>query len=174
MRIRPGLSISTSALTLVLLLAACGGASGSGAAATHDHTATTPPSAAAPAGNGAVDCAKIKTAAAQLLSIQFLAQLTTPDTIAAIKAKQIGNLDLDAFLSAMQDLHALDGYASPLGDPKAAIDVYETAGKAAKDLFAKDSVTQADIDTYGQNVGPVADFLAHQIAIAGALDTAGC
>ena len=58
--------------------------------------------------------------------------------------------------------------------PKAAIDVYESAGKAAQVLFAKDSVAQADIDTYGQNIGPVADFLAHQIAIAGALDTAGC
>jgi hypothetical protein len=164
---------------LVVLLAACGGGTGSG---TSGNPATTAAQGStgqsgdtlAPAGNGSVDCARIKTAAQQLLAIQFLAQLTTPETIEAIKSKQIGNLDLDAFLSGMHDLHALDGRASALGDPKAAIAFYEEAGKAAQTLFATEPITQAAIDTYSQKVGTVGDFLSHQIAIAGAIDAAGC
>ncbi len=110
----------------------------------------------------------------ELINVQFLAQLTTADTIAAVKAKQMGNLDLDKFLAAMHTLHALDSYSSLLGDPKAAIDFYETAGKAAQTLFAASPVTQADIDAYNQNVGTVGAFLGHQIAISGAMDAAGC
>jgi hypothetical protein len=166
--------LALSALLLTAVLAACG-ASATGAPPTANPTAGAATSAAsAPAGNGTLDCAKIKTAAVQLLDIQFLAQLKTPDTIAAIKAKQIGDLDLDVFLSAMHDMHALDSYSGALGDPKAAIDVYEKAGNAAKTLFAVASPTQADIDAYNTNVGTVTDFLGHQIAIAGAMDAAGC
>lgn len=106
--------------------------------------------------------------------IQFLAQLKTPDTIASIKAKQIGNLDLDTFLAAMHELHALDSYASPLGDPKAAIDFYEKAAKAAQVLFATDPMTQAAIDTYNENVGTITDFLGHQSAISAAIGEVGC
>lgn len=167
-------------ILLVVLLAACG--SGSGGTAS---TATPPagggqasagPQAAtsAPAGNGKVDCTRIKTAAEQLLMIQVLAQLKTPDAVAQVKSKEIGNLDLDAFLAAMHDLHALDSYSSPLGDPKAAIDFYETAGKAAQTLFATDPVTQAALDAYNKNVGTIPDFLSHQVAISGAMDAAGC
>lgn len=155
---------------LVALLAACGsGGTASNAASTGEQ-----PGASAPAGNGNVDCTAIKTAAQELLSLQFLAQLRTPDIIEQIKTKQIGNLDLDVFLAAMRELHALDAYASPLGDPKAAIAFYETAGKAAQVLFATDPMTQAAIDTYNQNVGTVSEFLGHQIAISGAIDEAGC
>jgi hypothetical protein len=162
---------------LVAALAACGGSS---TAPPANPSAVSQPStgqtakATAPAGNGKVDCARIKTAAAQLLMVQFLAQLKTPDTIASVKAKQIGNLDLDTFLAAMHDLHALDSYSSPLGDPKAAIDFYEKAGTAAKTLFATEPMTQAAIDTYNQNVGSLTAFLGHQIAISGAMDAAGC
>jgi hypothetical protein len=155
---------------LVAVLAACGG---SGPGATTKPGAT---SAGATAGQpGAkVDCAKIAAAGVQLLAVQFLAQLKTPDTIESIKNKTIGNLDLDAFLSAMSDLHALDSFSSPLGDPKAAINVYEKAAKAAKVLFATEPITQAAIDTYNTNVGPVSEFIGHQSAIAGAIDAAGC
>jgi hypothetical protein len=163
------------AALLIGLLAACGGGtSTTNPPAVGSAAASQPAASAAPAGNGKVDCTSIKAAAVQLLSIQLLAQLTTPDAVASIKAKEIGNLDLDAFLSAMHDLHALDSYASPLGDPKAAIDLYETAGNAAKVLFATDPMTQAAIDTYNKNVGTVGDFLGHQTAIAGAMDAAGC
>ena len=123
---------------------------------------------------GQVDCDAIKTAAQELIAVQFLAQLKTPDTIKSIKNKEIGGLDLDAFLAALQKLHALDAYPSVLGDPKAAIDFYEKAAKAAKVLFATDPMTQAAIDTYNLNVGTVSDFLGHQAAISGALGEAGC
>ena len=157
-------------ILMVALVAACGG--GNAGASSKPNVTSAGTSTGHPAGQ--VDCAAIKTAAQQLLAIQFLAQLKTPDTIASIKSKQIGNLDLNTFLAAMHTLHALDSFSSPLGDPKAAIDFYETAGKAALVLFATSPMTQAAIDTYNQNVGPVSDFLGHQVAISGALDAAGC
>lgn len=165
--------LALSALLLTAVVGACG-ASATGAPPSANSTAAATAAASAPAGNGTIDCAKLKAAAVHLLDVQFLAQLTTADTIAAVKAQQIGNLDLDAFLSAMHDLHALDSYNSALGDPKAAIAFYETAGNAAKTLFAVAAPTQADIDTYNTNVGTVTAFLGHQIAIAGAMDAAGC
>ena len=133
-----------------------------------------PADTAAPAGNGSVDCAALKTAAVQLLGVQLLAQLRSPDTVESIRDKAFGNLDLDAFLAAMAELHALDGQSSVLGDPKAAIDTYEDAAEAAKTLFATDPVTQEAIDAYNEHVGEVGPFLGHQAAIAGAMDSAGC
>ncbi len=155
---------------LIAILAACSNSpssnSNDAAPGSQQANASTP--------TGTVDCAAINTAAQQLLALQFLAQLKTPDVIEQIKSNQIGNLDLEAFLAAMHDLHALDSFSSPLGDPKAAIDLYEKAGEAAQVLFATDPMTQAAIDTYNQYVGTVSDFLGHQIAISGAIDAAGC
>ena len=162
---------------LVLLVAGCGSASDgptNGPQGASSQAASGQPPTSAPAGNGKVDCATIKVAAQQLLMVQFLAQLRDADGIEAIKTKQIGNLDLDAFLAGMHELHALDSTVSPLGDAKAAIDYYEKAGAAAKVLFATEPMTQAAIDTYNQNVGTVADFLGHQMAISGAMSAAGC
>jgi hypothetical protein len=127
-----------------------------------------------PGTGGKVDCAAITTAAQQLIMVQFLAQLKTPDTIASIKSKQVGNLDLDAFIDALNQLHSLDGYTSVLGDPKAAIDYYINVAKAAKVLFATDPMTQAAIDTYNKNIVSVSDFLGRQVAISGAIGQAGC
>jgi hypothetical protein len=93
---------------LIVLLAACG--SSSGATSSPGRPATpTPAASTAPAGNGKVDCTALKAAAPQLLMLQLLAQLTTMDNVESIRTKQIGNLDVDAFLAAMHDLHALDG-----------------------------------------------------------------
>ncbi len=163
------------ATLFVVLVAACSGGPGATPNPSLAGAAVTPKPAAsgAPAG-GAVDCVAIKAAAVKLLDIQLLAQLTTPDAVASIKAKSTGNLDPDTFLGAMHTLHALDRYAGPLGDPKAAIDFYETAGQAAKVLFATDPMTQAAIDTYNKNVGPISDFLGHQVAISGGMSSAGC
>ena len=157
---------------LVVLLAACGGSPAPSAnpAATGGPTSTAQPT---PAG-GKVDCATIRTASQQLLAVQLLAQLRTTDSIEPIRTKQIGNLDLDAFLGGMHELHALDSYASALGDPKAAIDYYEKAGRAAQVLFATNPITQPAIDTYLQNVGTVTDFIGHQVAISAAMGAAGC
>jgi hypothetical protein len=164
-------------LLLVATLAGCGGA---GPGATGKTGATTKPGATAgqaatgkPA--GPVDCAAILAAAESLVGLQFLAQLTTPENVASIKSQVIGNLDLDKMLAALGTMHALDGYTSVLGDPKAALDFYEKAARAAKVLFAMDPVTQAAIDTFNsENVGTVADFLGHQVAISGAIGEADC
>ena len=163
-------------LTLVLL-AGCGG---SGPGATMKPGATAKPGATvgqAATGKpaGPVDCAAILAAAENLLALQLLAQLTTPENVASIKSKQIGNLDLDKMLSALGTMHALDGYSSVLGDPKAAISFYEKAATAAKALFAMEPVTQAAIDKFNsENVGSVADFLGRQVAISGAVGEADC
>lgn len=155
---------SAVTLLLAICLAACSGAPGSTAKGS---TATQKP------GGGTVDCAKLTAAASQLIGIQLLAQLTTPDAIESIKS--IGNLDIDKLLTALGDLHALDSISSPLGDAKASIDFYQKAAKAAKALLAMDPVTQVAIDAYNKdNVGTVADFLGKQIAISGAMGEAGC
>jgi hypothetical protein len=156
-------------ILMIALLAACGGASPGGTSQPTGGQASTaqPP--------GQVDCAAIEEAGKQLVGIQLMAQLTNPDTVASIKDKQIGNLDLDAMLAALAVLHALDGYSSPLGDPKAAIDYYEKAARAAKELFATEPITQAAIDAFNtENVGTVGAFLGRQAAIAGAIGEAGC
>ena len=122
-----------------------------------------------------MDCAKVKAATTKLIvAVQLLAQLRDPAGVEAVKAGTVGNLDLDEFLAALKDLHALDGQTSVLGDPKTAIEAYEKAGEAAKTLFATTPVTQDAIDTYNTNVGTVSSFLGHQAAIAGAMDAAGC
>ena len=161
------------AALFIVLLAACGGTSTASNPNPPAATQAATGQASAPAG-GKVDCPALKTAAVELLAVQLLAQLKSPDTIASIKSKSIGNLDPDKFLAAMQTLHALDPYKSALGDPKPAIDAYEKAATAAKVLFATDPMTQAAIDTYNQNVGSTTEFLGHQTAIAGAMDAAGC
>ena len=156
-------------LLMIALLAGCGGASpGATSQPTGGQSSTGQPP-------GQVDCAAIEEAGKQLVGIQLMAQLTNPDTVASIRDKQIGNLDLDAMLAALAVLHALDGYSSPLGDPKAAIDDYEKAARAAKELFATEPITQAAIDAFNaENVGTVGTFLGRQAAIAGAIDEAGC
>ena len=170
----PAMHIRFASVSLaVVLLAACGGGGAPGQ--TSNSNGATPPAATSgPGGGGSVDCAAMKTAGEQLLGIQLLAQMTTPDTVASIKAKEIGNLDPDKLLAALATLHALDSVSSPLGDPKAAIEVYEKAAEAAKVLFAKDTVTQADVDEYYKTVGTISEFLGHQVAISGALGEAGC
>ena len=164
-------------ILIVFLLAACGG---SGLA-----TPTRPAATGAPASTGGqaptgapagkVDCAAIVLAAESMVGLQLLTQLTTPATVESIRSAEIGHLDLEAMLSGLHDLHALDAYSSPLGDPKAAIDLYEKAATAAKVLFAMDPITQGAIDAFNtENIGTVTDFLGHQVAISGAIDKAGC
>jgi hypothetical protein len=165
MRTKPALQALVAVL-LALVVGACGG--GGPAATGKSPTATQKP------GNGtSVDCAKLTTAASQLVGIQLLAQLTTPETIESIKS--FGNLDIDKLLAALAELHALDSVSTPLGDAKASIDFYQKAAKAAKTLLAMEPVTQAAIDAYNKdNVGTVGDFLGKQIAISGAMGEAGC
>ena len=113
---------------LIALVAACGGGGASTAkpAATNAQaSAGQPADSAAPGGNGSVDCTKVKAAVAKIIvSVQLLAQLHDPETVAAVKSRTMGDVDPDAFLAALKDLHALDGQTSVMGDPKAAIDAY--------------------------------------------------
>lgn len=127
---------------VVALLAACSGGSGASTGASSNAQPSASSGHASSAGQpGTSSWAAITTAAQELIMVQFLAQLTTPDAVEAVKTHQIGNLDLDKFLAAMHTLHALDGHPGVLGDPKAAIDFYEKAGKAAQVLFATNPVT---------------------------------
>ena len=165
---------------LAVTLVACGG--GGSDAADSDRgsgSATTAPTSSDGGGDkgdsgGDVDCTEIDEAAKQLISIQLLAQLDDPTSIASIEANTIGALDIDEFLAGMETLHQLDGYSSPLGDPKEAIDTYEAAATKAQELFDADPPTQAAIDDYMESIGSTGEFLSHQTAIAGALDEAGC
>ena len=134
-----------------------------------------PADTAAPAGNGSVDCTKVKAAVAKIVvSVQLLAQMHDPDGVAAVKSKTIGDFDPDEFLAALKDLHALDGQTSVLGDPKAAIDAYEAAGQAAKTLFARIRSRRRPSTTTTRASAAITDFLGHQGAIAGAMDAADC
>ena len=165
---------------VVVLLAACSG--GGGAASTAKPSAagqaptTKPADTAAPAANGSVDCTAVKAALADLIvPIQLMAQVKDPPAVEAMKAGTIGpKLDPDKILADLHALHALDGVASPLGDPKAAIASYEDAANALKTLFAASPVTQDAIDAYNKHVGELTAFLMHQAAISGAMDGAHC
>lgn len=166
---------------LVALVPACsssssGGGSASGTTATGSSTtattATGSSNSSASGSKGKVDCVKLKKDARQLLSAQLLAQLSTNNAITSIKSKSVGNLDVDEFAAAMADLHELDGRKTPFGDPKKALDSYQSAAAAAKLLLAKDPATQDDIDTYMKNVGTPGDFLKLQEPVAFALSDA--
>lgn len=165
--------IPALALVALLAVAAC---SGGGAGSSATAPASSPGASAAPsAASGKADCATLKKAAAKIIvGIQLLAQMRSPESVQAVKDKVVGDFDPDDFIAAMQQLHALDGSASPLGDPKTAIDNYIAAAQAAKTLLAKSSVTQADVDAYLQKVGTISDFLGGQLPITGALSAAGC
>ncbi len=172
-----------STILTFALVAVLAGACGGGGASSTTSPSTAASSAASQAaassgtggGTGKVDCSSLKEAGTQLIvGTQILAQIRTPDTVAAVKDKSFGDLDADAYIAAMQQLHVLDGFKSPLGDPKPAIDAYIAAAQAAKELLAKSSVTQADIDAYLKNVGSISDFLGKQMAISGAMSAAGC
>jgi hypothetical protein len=157
---------------LATLLAACGGAA-PGSTQNVPPGSTSRPATAAP--GGPVDCAALEAAAQEFVAVQLLAQLTTPETVQSIRSNALGNLDLDEFLGAIDELRALEAFPSPLGDPKTSLDRYEKAATAAKTLFAMDPVTQAAIDAYNEeNIGTVGSFIGHQIAISGAMDEAGC
>ena len=178
---------------LVLVLAACGGGSeassssgggtrpaaapASGASSTTEAESESEPeseSGSGTASRGAIACDELDDAAEQLASVEYLLLLDTPDHARAIKTNLVGDLDLTEFLTAMRTLHQLDPYGGPLGDPRTAIETYEAAALAARDLFAVEPITQAAINVYQDSLGDPAAFLSQQTAITGALAEAGC
>lgn len=167
---------------LVLALSACGGgggqsgdgaSAGDGTSTTAVREARTTTTTVDPGAPGGI-CTRLDEAAEQLDQVPLFLQLTTPDNVNAIKAKLIGDLDLDEFFRAMVVLHQLDGSSSPLGDPRDAINAYERAAVEAKPLFAAPSPSQASINAYQDVIGDPGTFLAHQTPIAAALTEAGC
>jgi len=165
---------------LVLALSACGGgqsgdgaSAGEGTSTTAVREARTTTTTIDPGGPGGI-CTRLDEAAEQLDQVPLFLQLTTPDNVNAIKAKLIGDLDLDVFFRAMVVLHQLDGSTSPMGDPRDAIDAYERAAVEAKPLFASENPSQASINAYQDEIGDPGTFLAHQTPIAAALTEAGC
>ncbi|MGN6695439.1 MAG: hypothetical protein ACTHN0_14780 [Aquihabitans sp.] len=170
---------------LVLALASCGGGSSDGsstsasssptAAPTASSTSTTEAESESGGGSSSEErCTKLNDAAAQLELVPLFLQLNTPDNVIAVRGKLLGDLDLDEFFRAMVTLHQLDGSTSPLGDPSAAIDVYERAAVNARPLFETPRPDQADINTYQDSLGDPGAFLSYQTPIAAAISEAGC
>ena len=126
--------------------------------------------------SGKVDCAAIKTAAPDLIvSVQLLAQLTTPGAVASVKDHTVGNFDADRFLASMKTLHSLDGTKSVVGgNVKDSINAYEQAATKAKVLLAANPPSQAQLDDYAKGIGSIQDFLRNQSTISGAIATANC
>jgi hypothetical protein len=163
------------------LLVGCSSSSDSDGTSEPDisFTVTAPDDAttAAPTGNGSgeVDCAKIRDAAATMLvPVQLMAQVRDPSSIQDMKEPPLGPIDMDAFLGAIEDLRVLEAFPSPLGSTKDSLDFYAAAGTTLKGLLDADSVTQADVDAYNAQIGPLTDFLGKQAAISGSVGAAGC
>ena len=135
-----------------------------------------PLDSAAPAGGGSVDCTAVKAALAKIIvSVQLLAQMRDPAGVDAVQSKTIGDFDPDEFLAALHDLaRASTARPRSWATRRPRSTPMRTAGQAAKTLFATKPVTQAAIDTYNTHVGTIAEFLGHQGAIAGAMDSAHC
>lgn len=169
-------------LIAVFLLAACSGGDDSGSSPTlpgdGGGNATTDDGGSDDGGSdgsGQIDCDTVTAALSDIgVPVQLMAQVRDPATLAAIKEGTVGNLDIDAFLAAIDVLHALDSFDGPLGDPKESLDAFEEAGTEMKALLAADAPTQADIDAYNTTIGSAGDFLGLQVAIAGGLDAANC
>ena len=129
-------------------------------------------SSPAPAAGGAVDCSAITKddLAKFLVYTQILAQIRTPDTVAAIKSKSITDYTPESFAAILAKLQVLAGHpAAGMGDPGAALDFYAKANDSAKALLDSASVTQAQLDAYQAQVGGVASILSKQVAINAAI-----
>lgn len=180
-RYAPAVRKPLALLITILLLAACSGGDDGGSSpstaggAGGDVTTTVGSDGGGSNGAGPVDCAAITAAMTEIgVPLQLLAQVRTPSTLAAIKEGTVGELDIDAFLAAIDVIHALDPFDSPLGDPKVSLDAYEEAGNAMKALLEADAPTQADIDAYNDTIGTIPEFLGLQIALSGGMDAANC
>lgn len=173
-------------LGLALVLASCGGggsSEGSSSAAASPAPASTASSTSTTEADSESEdgarfdrstCVELDEAAEQLELAPIFLELDSPENITAARAKLLGDLDLDAFYRAMVTLHRLDGSDGPLGDPSAAIDVYEEAAVNARPLFEVANPNQADINAYQASLGDPGAFLSNQSPIAAALSDAGC
>ena len=180
------LAVAAIGLGVVITTTACGGSASPSQAASSvlsraQSAAAAASSAAAAAGGdssspaaagGAVDCSAITKddLAKFLVYTQILAQIRTPDTVAAIKSKTITDYTPESFAAILAKLQVLAGHpAAGMGDPAAALEFYSKANDSAKALLDSASVTQAQLDAYQAQVGGVASILSKQVAINAAI-----
>lgn len=175
MRVRPTFTVAVFVLVGTVALTACGGGDGSASSTAPRSTPTTSERSSEP--EGAVDCAAVRKAAADMIvPLQLIAQMSSPDQVDSIKANQSVPLDLDGLLAALGTLHQLDGYDQPpFGSPKPSIDDYEKAAQGAKALLSSNQLDQASVEAfYRQDVVSPSAFLTKQAAISAAVDAARC
>jgi hypothetical protein len=180
------LALAALGLGVIVSTTACGGSASPSQAASSvlsraQSAAAAASSAAAAAGGdssspaaagGAVDCSAITKddLAKFLVYTQILAQISTPDTVAAIKSKSITDYTPESFAAILAKLQVLAGHPAPgMGDPAAALEFYGKANDSAKALLDSASVTQAQLDAYQAQVGGVASILGKQVAINAAI-----
>ena len=101
---------------------------------------------------------------------QVIAQVSQPEAIAYFRDDL--QLDIDAYLTAVDTLRPLEGVDSTFGSPKESLDLAQNAAEAVKVMLQSDSVTQADVDAYNEIIGSTGDLLGSQLAINGAFDEA--
>ena len=181
------LGLAAVGLGLVLTTSACGGSASpssvasnaisraqSVAAAASSAAAAAGGDSSSPAAGGTVDCSALTKddLAKFLVYTQVLAQIRTPDTLAAIKAKSMTDYTPESLAAILDKLQVLAGHPAPgMGDPGAAVDFYVEANDSVKAMLDSASVTQAQLDAYQAQVGGVASILGKQVAINAAIGT---
>jgi hypothetical protein len=131
-------------------------------------------------GAGAIDCAKVKPALANLvLAIQILAQMRTPEQYDLVKKGTV-TFDPKQTAADLEAIRPLEGVNLPtaLGGPgavKKSIDLYVQANDlATQNLAVDDPFTQAKGKELADLTKDTATFLRGQTAIAAALGEAKC
>ena len=181
------LGLAAVGLGLVLTTSACGGSASpssvasnaisraqSVAAAASSAAAAAGGDSSSPAAGGTVDCSALTKddLAKFLVYTQVLAQIRTPDTLAAIKAKSMTDYTPESLAAILDKLQVLAGHPAPgMGDPGAAVDFYVKANDSVKAMLDSATVTQAQLDAYQAQVGGVASILGKQVAINAAIGT---
>ena len=181
------LGLAAVGLGLVLTTSACGGSASpssvasnaisraqSVAAAASSAAAAAGGDSSSPAAGGTVDCSALTKddLAKFLVYTQVLAQIRTPDTLAAIKAKSMTDYTPESLAAILDKLQVLAGHPAPgMGDPGAAVDFYVEANDSVKAMLDSATVTQAQLDAYQAQVGGVASILGKQVAINAAIGT---
>lgn len=170
------------ALVVSFAVSACGGSSASdtvnNAIANASRAASAAASAASAnagettAAGGSVDCSGITKddAAKFLVWTQVLAQVTSPDNVAAIKAKQISDYTPEAMTALLGRLAVLKGHpAAGLADPADSLDFFAKANDLVAAMVAADAPTSAQLAEYATATGGVAGVIGKQLPVNAAL-----
>jgi hypothetical protein len=171
--------IAALSAVVALALTACGGSSASdtlnNAISNASKAASVAASAAsanagetAPANAGSVDCSGITKddLAKFLVYTQVMAQATSADTVAAIKAKQISDYTPAAMSAILAKLGVLAGHPAPgFADPADSLAYFAKANDLLAAMIAADSPSQAQLDEYAAATGGTASAIGKQAQI---------